>query len=200
MVQYFKLILPVYLLVYFLLLLIIPAVIVRRKIGKSPVVLSASDDAHGLIAKYFLVWMLLAAIYVALYAIYPASYPYFLPMTYMENNTLRIFGLVILIASLVWTSAAQVNMQASWRVGIDETQKTELVHTGIFHLSRNPIYLGMIFTIVGLFLLTPNAFTILLAVVGYVLVQIQVRLEEDFLYKMHGQAYLDYKNSVRRFI
>jgi protein-S-isoprenylcysteine O-methyltransferase Ste14 len=58
----------------------------------------------------------------------------------------------------------------------------------------------MIATILGLFLVTPNAFTLLLVVIGYVLIQIQVRLEEEFLYKMHGQTYLEYKNSVRRFI
>jgi len=46
----------------------------------------------------------------------------------------------------------------------------------------------------------PNAFTLLLAVVGFMLVQIQVRLEEEFLSKTHGENYLHYKSSVRRFI
>jgi protein-S-isoprenylcysteine O-methyltransferase Ste14 len=198
--QYLKFILPAYLMVYFIVLLLIPAAVVGRKIGKSPLILSASDDAHGLIAKYFLVWLILAGVYVAVFSLYPASYPYFLPMTYMESDILRISGLAILFISLVWTSAAQINMQASWRVGIDEKQKTELVRTGIFRFSRNPIYLGMIISTVGLFLVTPNGFTLLLAVLGYVLVQIQVRLEEEFLYKMHGPDYINYKKSVRRFI
>lgn len=198
--QYLKFILPTYLLIYFIVLLLIPAAVVRKKIGKSPLILPASDDAHGLIARYFLVWLVLAGVYVAVFSLFPAFYPYFKPLNYLENNTLRISGILIVGVSLVWTSAAQINMQASWRVGIDEKQKTELVKTGIFRFSRNPIYLGMIFTSVGLFLLTPNAFTLLMAVVGYMLVQIQVRLEEEFLYKMHGQDYLDYKSSVRRFI
>ena len=200
MTQYLTFILPVYIVIYFLLLLVIPAVIVRKKIGKSPVVLSASDDAHGLIAKYFGAWMILASIYIILYVVHPASYTCFLPMSYLGSDALVISGLIVMIVSLLWTSAAQINMQASWRVGIDEKQKTELVSTGIFHFSRNPIYLGMIVSVVGLFLVTPNAFTMMLVVLGYVLIQIQVRLEEEFLYKMHGQTYLEYKNSVRRFI
>ena len=198
--QYLKIILPAYIVLYFLVLMIAPAVIVRRKIGKSPIVLSAADDAHGLIAKYFLVWMILVSIYIILFAAYPAFYSYFLPLTYLGSDALTISGLFILGVSLIWTSAAQINMHASWRVGIDEKQKTELVNTGIFRVSRNPIYLGMIASILGLFLVTPNAFTILLLALGYVLIQVQVRLEEDFLYKMHGKAYLDYKESVRRFI
>ena len=200
MTQYLPFILPAYIILYAVLLLVVPSLIVSKKIGKSPVVLSASDDAHGLIAKYFGAWMVLASIYIIVFVIYPAGYRYFMPMDYLQNETLTICGMAILTVSLIWTSAAQMNMQASWRVGIDEKQKTELVDTGIFHYSRNPIYLGMIATIIGLFLVTPNAFTVLLVVIGYVLIQIQVRLEEEFLYRMHGQVYLDYKKSVRRFI
>jgi len=200
MYQYLQLILLVYIVIYFLVLLVIPALMVRRKIGKSPIVLSASDDAHGLIAKYFVVWMVLVSIYIILFATSQVFYSYFLPVTYPGGNIMTICGLVILAISLVCTSAAQINMQGSWRVGIDDKQKTELVQTGTFKISRNPIYLGMIASILGLFLVTPNAFTLFLAAIGCVLIQVQVRLEEDFLSKMHGQLYLDYKNSVRRFI
>jgi protein-S-isoprenylcysteine O-methyltransferase Ste14 len=37
-------------------------------------------------------------------------------------------------------------------------------------------------------------------VAGYLLIQVQVRVEEDFLLKMHGQLYTNYKASVRRFV
>ena len=200
MLQYLKLILPAYLLAYFIILLLVPSLVVGKKIGKSPLILSASDDAHGLLARYFLIWLIFAGAYVAIFSLFPAYYPYFKPIHYLESDTWRIGGFILLTVSLIWTSAAQINMQSSWRVGIDDKQKTELVRSGTFHFSRNPIYLGMIFTIMGLFFLTPNAFTLLMTIVGYMLVQIEVRLEEEFLYKMHGQAYLDYKSSVRRFV
>jgi protein-S-isoprenylcysteine O-methyltransferase Ste14 len=35
---------------------------------------------------------------------------------------------------------------------------------------------------------------------AYVLIQIQIRLEEEFLTKDLGQKYLEYKQKVRRFI
>jgi protein-S-isoprenylcysteine O-methyltransferase Ste14 len=54
--------------------------------------------------------------------------------------------------------------------------------------------------LVGLFLVTPNALTTLFLVLGYVLIQIQIRLEEEFLTKEHGQAYINYKQKVRRLI
>ena len=40
----------------------------------------------------------------------------------------------------------------------------------------------------------------LFLILGYVLIQIQIRLEEEFLTKEHGQEYLNYKQKVRRLI
>ena len=197
---YLKFILPAYMLLYFVLLLIMPALIVGKKIGKNPVVISATDDAHGLIAKYFSLCLVSGGFYVVLFAMLPTCYAYLLPISYLESDSIIITGLLILVFSLVWTAASQINMQASWRVGIDNKQKTALVTEGIFRFSRNPIYLGMIASFVGLFLITPNAFTLIILIVGNILIQIQVRLEEEFLYRMHGRPYLDYKKAVRRFI
>jgi protein-S-isoprenylcysteine O-methyltransferase Ste14 len=163
-------------------------------------VLSKSDDAHGLISGFFLIWIFILGIYTAVFSIYPAGYKYFFPMDYLESETLKVIGLAILVVSLIWTYVAQADMRGSWRIGIDEAVKTSLVTQGIFRFSRNPIYLGMLASVLGLVLVTPNALTVLLLVVGFVLIQIQVRLEEDFLFKMHGADYNNYKLKVARFI
>ena len=91
-------------------------------------------------------------------------------------------------------------MKNSWRIGIDTETKTELVTIGLFSISRNPIFFGMILSLIGLFLTTPNALTSLFLILGYILIQIQIRLEEAFLIKEHGQNYLLYKQKVRRLI
>ena len=91
-------------------------------------------------------------------------------------------------------------MQKSWRIGIDEDVKTELVQTGLFKLSRNPIFLGMRVMLLGLFLVLPSAATLVILFVGDLLIQIQVRLEEEFLTRTHGKTYLAYQKQVRRWI
>ena len=58
----------------------------------------------------------------------------------------------------------------------------------------------MILSLVGLFLATPNALTGLFLILGYMLIQIQIRLEEEFLTKQYGQKYIAYKQKVRRLI
>ena len=105
-----------------------------------------------------------------------------------------------MIASLVWLVLAQVQMGESWRIGIDSESKTQLVQTGVFRISRNPIFLGMMVTLLGLFLVIPNALTLLTFVLGVVVVNIQVRLEEEYLKAMHGDDYIGYTRSVRRWM
>jgi protein-S-isoprenylcysteine O-methyltransferase Ste14 len=118
----------------------------------------------------------------------------------MESDGLRWAAIAILLVSLVWVALAQVQMGKSWRIGIDKENKTDLVETGIFSLSRNPIFLGMRAMLFGLFLMIPNALTLLTWILGDVLMQIQVRLEEEFLRSVHGDGYQDYKTRVRRWI
>jgi len=91
-------------------------------------------------------------------------------------------------------------MGESWRIGVDTEHKTQLVQAGVFSLSRNPIFLGIIATIFGLLLAIPNAITLTLLVLAFVLVNIQVRLEEEHLKTMIGDEYVLYSRRVRRWI
>ena len=91
-------------------------------------------------------------------------------------------------------------MADAWRIGIDTKNDTELVATGLFSMSRNPIFLGIILADIGLFLVAPNAFTLLIGVLSIVVIQTQVRLEEAYLTTAHGDSYLSYKQKVARWL
>jgi protein-S-isoprenylcysteine O-methyltransferase Ste14 len=91
-------------------------------------------------------------------------------------------------------------MGNAWRIGIDRTTATDLVQTGLFQYSRNPIFLGMRLNLLGLFLVLPNAAMLAIWLVGDVLMQIQVRLEEAHLHQLHGDAYHFYRQRVRRWL
>jgi protein-S-isoprenylcysteine O-methyltransferase Ste14 len=58
----------------------------------------------------------------------------------------------------------------------------------------------MLLSLFGLFLVTPDGATLIFLIVGYILIQIQVRLEEEFLEKQHGEKYLKYKETAKRFL
>lgn len=198
--EFLRIFLPTYFVVYFGIAFIGKSVIVKKRIGKNPLVLPNDESAYGLIGFYFKLTMIFMVAYVLLFAFVPKLYDQFLPITHLDTLTVKYIGLGLLALSLIWTIIAQGNMKNSWRIGIDTETKTELITTGLFKLSRNPIFFGMIISLVGLFLTTSNALTGLFLILGYVLIQIQIRLEEEFLTNQHGQKYAVYKQKVRRLI
>ena len=58
----------------------------------------------------------------------------------------------------------------------------------------------MLAMLVGVLAVLPTAVTLAIALVGTVLIHIQVRLEEDFLAQRHGPAYHVYRRRVRRWL
>lgn len=192
--------LPIYFVAYFGIAFVLKSIIVAKRIGKNPFVIPKDDSAYGLIGFYFKLTLIGMYIYTNAYAFFPEWHKAFLPIEQLNWDYLKVLGFVLLGISLAWTVIAQTHMKNSWRIGIDATTKTELITTGLFSVSRNPIFFGMILSLLGVFLTTPNAITLLFLILGYVLIQIQIRLEEDFLTQEHGQIYLDYKKSVRRLI
>ena len=123
-----------------------------------------------------------------------------MPIAWLDYAFIRWTGLILLFMSFAWTALSQIQMGASWRIGIDKENRTELVGKGIFSVSRNPIFLGMRVSLLAVFLIIPSAVTLLALVLGDVLLQIQVRLEEEHLRNLHGEAYENYRGQVRRWI
>ncbi|MEU0042988.1 methyltransferase family protein [Streptomyces werraensis] len=99
------------------------------------------------------------------------------------------------------TLVAQRAMGASWRVGVDQEERTALVSGGPFARVRNPIFTAMAATGLGLALMVPNvlAFAALAALI--IAVELQVRVvEEPYLRATHGQSYLAYAARAGRFV
>ena len=114
---------------------------------------------------------------------------------------LQWFGGTIAAAGLILVLAAQSNMGASWRIGVDQAETTELVTGGLFSLTRNPIFLGMLAFWFGIALMTPNVWSIAAFVIAFVAVEIQVRnVEEPYLRRVHGSVYLAYAGRTGRLV
>lgn len=192
--------LVLYLLIYFAVAFVLPSYRVWKKTNVNPVTFRGADNAHDYIGKLFKVVMAGLALVVFVFAFAPDIYKFLLPIVWLKNQIVQFAGIVLLLLSLGWTVLAQIQMGNSWRIGIDEEKKTALVQAGVFRRSRNPIFLGMIVTLIGFFLVIPNALTLLFLVLGFILIQIQVRLEEEFLAKSHGAEYENFRRQVRRWL
>ena len=200
MESFLKIYLPVYLVFYITTIFIWPSYRTFKQTGINPVTFGKSNNAHDYIG--FIMKMLIALLFIAVicFSVLGEHYKYLLPIWYLEKGEVQISGLILIHIALVWIFIAQRQMNNSWRIGIDEKNKTDLVTGGVFKISRNPIFLGMIISVMGLFLILPNMITFFLLLATCIIIQIQIRLEEAFLEKQHGQIYLVYKKTVRRLI
>lgn len=197
---FLRIFLPIYLLAVFVGVMAGRSFLVWKRTGINPYKLGSTESAHDLIGRFFRYDSLLVIISVAVFSAYPPAYKYFAPIAWLELPWLKVTGAALLLLSLVWVAVAQTQMGASWRVGIDSEHKTDLVKKGLFTLSRNPIFLGFRVILLGLFLTIPNALTLVAFVVGDVLMQVQVRLEEEHMAELHGENFADYRREVRRWI
>jgi len=78
---------------------------------------------------------------------------------------------------------------------------TTLVTHGVFSVTRNPMYLGIILMLLGLALVTGSApFYIAAAGYGVVMDRVFCPYEEEKSAAEFGQEYLDYLNRVRRWL
>jgi protein-S-isoprenylcysteine O-methyltransferase Ste14 len=123
------------------------------------------------------------------------------PIGALDGETGHAAGAGLYFGGLLTTVVAQFAMGDSWRIGVDESERTELVTDGPFALVRNPIFSGMIPVAIGLALLVPNAVAIAAVVALVVALEIQTRLvEEPYLLRAHGEEYRRYAARAGRFV
>ena len=72
--------------------------------------------------------------------------------------------------------------------------------TGIFAVSRNPIYVGFFLFLLGQFLVFPSWTTLTALAFAAVLFHRQVLREEEFMRQRYGQEYTEYCSRVRRYV
>ena len=113
----------------------------------------------------------------------------------------RAAGVVLSALGFALTVIAQLQMGASWRIGVDAGETTALVSGGVFGRVRNPIYSGMLLALLGLLLLVPNAVSLLAVLATALGLEVHVRkVEEPYLLRVHGERYRSYAGRVGRFV
>jgi protein-S-isoprenylcysteine O-methyltransferase Ste14 len=192
--------LPAFFTVYLAAALLWPTWRTWKRTGINPYALGNSGKATDYIGVMFRYSFAACVGVLIAYALWPVAYGYLAPIKWLMRPALVYVGLGLLAASLVWTVIAQASLGKSWRIGIDTVNETELVKVGVYRISRNPIFLGMRATLLGFFLVLPNAVMLAVVVLGEALIQIQVRLEEEFLAAKHGARYAEYQRSTRRWL
>ena len=91
-------------------------------------------------------------------------------------------------------------MKDSWRAGIPEKDETALVTDGVYRFSRNPAFLGFDLQYIGVLLMYCNPLTAACTAFAAVMLHMQILQEERYLADTFGEAYLQYRRQVRRYL
>ena len=117
------------------------------------------------------------------------------------KNFFVLIGLVIFLSGTILAVWAKLIMGNSWGrpAQHDLSIQKQLVNTGPFAFSRNPIYLGLLLLFLG-FEMILQSYLIVLIIPLILIVTLAVKKEEKLLEKYFGKEYLEYKKRVPRFL
>ncbi|MCU0626859.1 MAG: isoprenylcysteine carboxylmethyltransferase family protein [Gemmatimonadaceae bacterium] len=124
-----------------------------------------------------------------------------LPIAPDEEFPIELLGGLVITIGVVLAVTGVLTFRAA-RTGIlPHTPATQVVTTGPYRITRNPMYTGMAIVTIGVALLVNSWWPLLsLPVALALLVRFVVRREEAYLRRKFGSAYRAYCARVRRWL
>lgn len=124
----------------------------------------------------------------------------FLEFDVAYASYLKYAGFILILIGFVVGVLALVAMKNSWRVGIKHNQKTDLVTSGVYRISRNPYFFSYDVLVLGFLLVFPSVVLGVLYLLLVIIFHLMILEEEQYLERVHGKSYSDYKQRVGRYI
>lgn len=145
-------------------------------------------------------WCLLIATYgIAVIQFVSIFWPQFLfPIQLVD--AIKWIGVAMTCTGVVFFLIAVIAMRDNWRAGIDESQTTNIVTTGIYRISRNPAFVGFDILYIGTTLALSSVVMFAAATIGVFLMHMQILEEEKYLGKTFDEDYTKYMKNTPRYL
>lgn len=117
-------------------------------------------------------------------------------ITFFNNGLLYIIGVAINITGFVTWWVAKVTLDKNWGVGFGKPQIKQLVTRGIYSKLCHPMYWGINLTLIGLVLLYPEFWFLILSILIIVYFFYRMRAEDKYLLEKLGEEYRNYKRKT----
>lgn len=121
-------------------------------------------------------------------------------MDLLNNQLMKITGFIAGIFGLLLCRIAQITIGKSWRVGIDENAKPGLITNGIYKYIRNPTYSGLYLLCAGVWIINPTYLYLYWILAFFIMMEFQVRCEEEYLEFQYGNEYREYFKRTKRYL
>ena len=124
-----------------------------------------------------------------------------LPLPFSAPAVLRAVGLAMSLVGFLLGVAAFLEFRKARTTLDPHGPATELVTSGIYGYTRNPIYLGFLLLVMGLPLYSGLYWGLVLAPLYILLMErLIIRHEEAYLERTFGHTYTSYTTRVRRWV
>ncbi len=124
-----------------------------------------------------------------------------LSKSFFSSRIVNVMGLFFALAGFCLGLPAIIQFFRTGNTVVTVKPASSLQTTGIYTWSRNPMYLCLLLLYLGAGLVFGNWWTLIFLFPLIVIVQVYlIRREEIYLEHTFGQAYLDYKKKVRRWL
>lgn len=124
----------------------------------------------------------------------------FFDMRMFAVTPLTVVGLLVAAIGDMTFIVAMITMKDSWRAGISESEKTQLITDGIYRFSRNPAFLGFDLMYIGIMLAFLNIPLLCFTVLVVISLHLQILQEEKFLITVFGNSYKEYQKRTCRYL
>ncbi len=126
---------------------------------------------------------------------------YFAPIRNILHPPVTYSGVIFIVIGLIITIwSAVLFIKAGTEIKPFE-ESTHLVTQGMFQLTRNPMYLGMVMILLGIALLFGSLTPFILIPIFVWLIQtVFIKNEEIVMERTFGDEYREYRERVRRWL
>ncbi|MFA6099078.1 MAG: isoprenylcysteine carboxylmethyltransferase family protein [Patescibacteria group bacterium] len=117
------------------------------------------------------------------------------------NWQMRWWGAILILAGAFFMVTALSLFRQNKNSPIPDKPVTTLLRSGVYNTTRNPMYLGMLLSYLGLAWLMGIIWALFVAVAVFFIINQQIiPREEQYLTRKFGDEYINYVKSVRRWL
>ena len=165
------------------------------RLGQHKIVMENKKDSPGVYIPTSFIFILI--FFAAVYArkIIP------IPDLFLHQQAIKIVGILLLVIALFFLVRSFRQFFQTKNTIITIMPAFSLQTKGVYNITRNPMYVGLLIAYLGAGCLTGNGWAFILFPLLFLIVQEYViKSEEKYLERRFGQEYLHYKAKVRRWL
>ena len=124
-----------------------------------------------------------------------------IPTMFFESSVAPVLAAIFIMAGLIVTLPALLKFFNTKNTLIPHKPASSLQTSGIYSITRNPMYLGLLIIYIGIAFIKGNWWTLMLIpIIILIITYLVILKEEKYLARAFGNSYVDYRKKVRRWI